>query len=44
VSICDRPDEAVSVLRGLVREQDAVLVKGSRGMHMEGVVQGLMGE
>ncbi len=44
VKICDRMDEAVEFLRGLTREQDTVLVKGSRGMRMEKVVQDLMGE
>lgn len=44
VKICVRLDEAVAFLRGLIRGQDTVLVKGSRGMRMEKVVQDLMGE
>jgi UDP-N-acetylmuramoyl-tripeptide--D-alanyl-D-alanine ligase len=44
VKICDRLDEAVAYLRSVVRDQDAVLVKGSRGMKMEKVVQELTGE
>lgn len=44
VKSCGHLEEAVAFLRGLAREQDTVLVKGSRGMRMEKVVQDLMGE
>ena len=44
VKICDHLEEAVAFLSTLVREQDTVLVKGSRGMRMERLVQDLMGE
>lgn len=33
--------EAISLLKGLLRPGDAVLVKGSRGMHTEEIVQAL---
>jgi UDP-N-acetylmuramoyl-tripeptide--D-alanyl-D-alanine ligase len=44
VKICEHLDEARTFLKGLVREQDTVLVKGSRGMRMERLVQDLMGD
>jgi len=44
VKIYDRLDEAVAFLRSSVRDQDTILVKGSRGMKMEKVVEGLIGE
>ncbi len=42
VSICQTTGEAVEVLRGLVKRGDVVLVKGSRGMHLERVIEGLL--
>jgi len=44
VRMCDRLDEAVEFLGSFVHEQDTVLVKGSRGMRMEKLVQALTGE
>ena len=41
VSIVETNDEAVENLRALIGEGDIVLVKGSRGMHMEDIVQAL---
>jgi UDP-N-acetylmuramoyl-tripeptide--D-alanyl-D-alanine ligase len=44
VKLFDRLDDAVAMLSETVRDQDTVLVKGSRGMKMEKVVDGLTGE
>jgi UDP-N-acetylmuramoyl-tripeptide--D-alanyl-D-alanine ligase len=44
VKVCDRLADAVAILIKTVRDQDTVLVKGSRGMKMEKVVEGLTGE
>jgi UDP-N-acetylmuramoyl-tripeptide--D-alanyl-D-alanine ligase len=35
--------QAIDVLRGLITQKSAILVKGSRGMQMEEIVQGLEG-
>jgi len=42
VTWCADRDEAVVVLPPLLRQGDAVLVKGSRGMQMEAVVESLL--
>lgn len=41
---CESHDEAVSILKKVVKRGDAVLVKGSRGMRMEKVVEKLIAE
>jgi UDP-N-acetylmuramoyl-tripeptide--D-alanyl-D-alanine ligase len=42
VVACETNTEAVEALRRRLRSDDVVLVKGSRGMAMEGVVRGLL--
>lgn len=39
---CAGNDEALAVLDGMLREGDVVLVKGSRSMRMERIVEGLL--
>jgi len=34
--------EAISILTGMMREGDWILIKGSRGMTMEKIVEGLI--
>ncbi|MBI4777859.1 UDP-N-acetylmuramoyl-tripeptide--D-alanyl-D-alanine ligase [Candidatus Desantisbacteria bacterium] len=40
--VCKDNEEALSILKGLVKPDDAVLIKGSRGMRMERIVEGLV--
>lgn len=40
--VCASNEEALSILRGLLQPQDAILVKGSRAMNMEEIVHGLL--
>ncbi len=42
VALCDTPDEALSVVRSQILPGDVVLVKGSRAMKLETVVEGLL--
>jgi UDP-N-acetylmuramyl pentapeptide synthase len=35
--------EAISILKQVIREGDWILVKGSRGVAMEKIVEGLIG-
>jgi UDP-N-acetylmuramoyl-tripeptide--D-alanyl-D-alanine ligase len=39
--VCKDNDEALSVLNGLVKSGDIILIKGSRGMRMETIVEKL---
>lgn len=39
---CESHDEAVLILKKVIKKGDVVLVKGSRGMHMEKVIDKLM--
>ena len=41
VSICESTNEATEVLRSSIRRGDVLLVKGSRGMHLERIIEGL---
>lgn len=41
---CDSNDEIISKLKGMIKEGDVVLVKGSRRMKLEEVVEGLRPE
>ncbi|OAT81812.1 UDP-N-acetylmuramoyl-tripeptide--D-alanyl-D-alanine ligase [Desulfotomaculum copahuensis] len=41
LSLCPSNAAAVALLRGLLTEGDAVLIKGSRGMQMEEIVRGI---
>lgn len=43
VSFANNNEEAIELLQNYVKTGDAVLVKGSRGMKMEQIVQNLMG-
>lgn len=40
--VCASNEEAVEVLRGILRRGDVVLVKGSRGMHTDEIVKKLL--
>jgi UDP-N-acetylmuramoyl-tripeptide--D-alanyl-D-alanine ligase len=40
--VTESHSEAISVLEGTIREGDRILVKGSRGMAMEKIVEGLI--
>ena len=40
---CDDINEANEYLKGLIRDGDVILVKGSRGMKMEGIVDFIIG-
>lgn len=42
VVCCQNNAEALDVLRGVIRPGDVLLVKGSRGMHMEQIIKGLL--
>jgi UDP-N-acetylmuramoyl-tripeptide--D-alanyl-D-alanine ligase len=44
VVIVDSNEEAIRVLSDWIQEGDIVLVKGSRGMHMEDIVKALRAE
>jgi UDP-N-acetylmuramoyl-tripeptide--D-alanyl-D-alanine ligase len=44
IVLLKRPEDAVACVRELARERDVVLVKGSRGMQMERVVDALRAE
>ncbi len=44
VAVCGDLSEGLSVLKKMTRDRDTILVKGSRGMKMEKIVEGLMGE
>ncbi len=39
---CQNNDEALDVLREVLKSGDVLLVKGSRGMHMEEIIKGLL--
>jgi UDP-N-acetylmuramyl pentapeptide synthase len=41
ISVVDTNNAAIELLRGLIRAGDYVLVKGSRGAMMEGIVAAL---
>ena len=43
ITWCENADKAVSAIKKNVKEGDIVLVKGSRGIHLERVVDRLMG-
>lgn len=42
--LVDSPDEATSVAQGVMKEGDCFLIKGSQGMRMEKVVEGLLSD
>jgi UDP-N-acetylmuramoyl-tripeptide--D-alanyl-D-alanine ligase len=42
VSVCQDANEGVEVLKGAIQPGDVVLIKGSRGMHLERVVEGFL--
>ena len=42
IRICGSNREAIMQLQNMLNERDAVLVKGSRGVHMEEIVAELM--
>jgi UDP-N-acetylmuramoyl-tripeptide--D-alanyl-D-alanine ligase len=44
ISHVDSPLEALEELKGTIRQDDLVLVKGSRGIKMEAIVEGLKSE
>jgi UDP-N-acetylmuramoyl-tripeptide--D-alanyl-D-alanine ligase len=44
VKVLGHLNEAIATLKMTVRDQDSVLVKGSRGMKMDKIVEGLTGE
>jgi UDP-N-acetylmuramoyl-tripeptide--D-alanyl-D-alanine ligase len=41
VSVCGSGEEAVPLLTGLVKPGDVILVKGSRGMRLEKIIEAL---
>lgn len=41
VAHCDNNDEAYEILKKIIKENDKILVKGSRGMHTEEIVKKL---
>jgi UDP-N-acetylmuramoyl-tripeptide--D-alanyl-D-alanine ligase len=41
LSYFDRPEDAVQFCRGLLRSGDVILVKGSRGVHLEDLIKPL---
>ena len=43
VSICDDADAATAAVLEVAEKKDVVLIKGSRGIHLERVVEGLLG-
>lgn len=42
VRICGANDEAIAYLNSIVQPGDMILIKGSRGLHMENIVNALM--
>jgi UDP-N-acetylmuramoyl-tripeptide--D-alanyl-D-alanine ligase len=41
VRMCETNDEAIAYLDTIIRPDDMILVKGSRGLHMEDIVNAL---
>ncbi len=42
VKVCQTNDEVIEYLNTIVRPDDMILIKGSRGLHMEDIVNVLM--
>jgi UDP-N-acetylmuramoyl-tripeptide--D-alanyl-D-alanine ligase len=42
VKVCDTNDDAIAYLDGMVQPGDMILIKGSRGLHMEDIVNALV--
>ncbi len=39
IFLCENNDEAIKVLKAILKREDAILIKGSRGMKMEEIVE-----
>lgn len=44
VTICQTTGEAAEILKRLAKRGDVILLKGSRGMHLEEIIEGLLRE